>query len=127
MAVNRKPPQERVNLDPGLKRKTNFEGETHLKHFWNDSQWCVKFWIRSGNALRRHKTRGVTLLNLDDLFRGLVRDVVGRADRENTFVATDEESPLEEPGTLIVQEIFVPAVFDQFGDDHDDAPVGMFG
>ncbi len=53
MAVNRKLPAERLNLDPGLKGKTKFreqidpglKGKTkfreqsHLKRFWNDSQW----------------------------------------------------------------------------------------
>src|SRR4029077_11230751 len=57
--------------------------------------------------------------------RGLVGDVVGCADGENALVATDEERPFEEPGALVVQEIFVPAIFDQLGNDDDDAPVGM--
>jgi hypothetical protein len=37
MAVNRKRAAERYNLDPGLKKKTKFEEQSHLKHFWNDS------------------------------------------------------------------------------------------
>ena len=37
MAVNRKLPWERWNLDPGLKGKTKFGEQSHLKHFWNDS------------------------------------------------------------------------------------------
>jgi len=39
MAVNRKLPTEWLNLDPGLKGKTKFEEQSHLKRFWNDSQW----------------------------------------------------------------------------------------
>jgi hypothetical protein len=37
MAVNRKLPWERWNLDPGLKGKTKFGEQSHLKRFWNDS------------------------------------------------------------------------------------------
>jgi hypothetical protein len=40
MAVNRKLTKDRWNLDPVLERKTNFEQQSHLKHFWNDSQQC---------------------------------------------------------------------------------------
>jgi len=39
MAVNGKLPAERLNLDPGLKGKTKFREQSHLKRFWNDSQW----------------------------------------------------------------------------------------
>ena len=37
MAVNRKRPVERQNLDPGLKEKTEFGKQSHLKRCWNDS------------------------------------------------------------------------------------------
>jgi hypothetical protein len=45
MAVNRKLPAERLNLDPGLKRKTKFGEHSHLKRFWNASQreWSFGF------------------------------------------------------------------------------------
>jgi hypothetical protein len=45
MAVNRKLPAERLNLDPGLQRKTKFGEQSHLKRFWNDSQraWRSEF------------------------------------------------------------------------------------
>src|SRR5216684_3669406 len=46
MAVNRKLPKNRWNLDPGLKGKTKFEEQSHLKRFWNDSQKWTKFWIQ---------------------------------------------------------------------------------
>ncbi len=67
-----------------------------------------------------------TLLMTPSLFRGLVGDIVGRADGENALVAADEERPFEEPCALVMKEIFVPAIFDQLGNDDDDAPVGMF-
>jgi len=38
MAVNRKLHAERLNLDPGLKGKTEFGEQSHLKRFWKDSQ-----------------------------------------------------------------------------------------
>jgi hypothetical protein len=43
MAVNRKLPKDRWNLDPGLDRKTNFGQQSHLKRFWNDSQRAKEF------------------------------------------------------------------------------------
>ena len=38
MAVNRRLPKERLNLDPGLVRKTKPRGKNHLKPFWILSQ-----------------------------------------------------------------------------------------
>jgi len=43
MAVNRKLPTKRLNLDPGLKGKTKFGGQSHLKRFWIDSKRGVEF------------------------------------------------------------------------------------
>jgi hypothetical protein len=45
MAVNRKLPAGGLNLDPGLKGKTKFGEQSHLKRFWNDSQrvWSSGF------------------------------------------------------------------------------------
>src|SRR5438045_9509531 len=57
-------------------------------------------------------------------FRGLSGDVVWRADGENALVAADQERPFKEACTLIVQEIFVPAIFDQFGNDNNNMPRG---
>ncbi len=48
-------------------------------------------------------------------FRGLLRDVIGRAGGINALVATDQEGPFEEPGALVVQEVFVPTALHQFG------------
>jgi hypothetical protein len=42
MAVNRKLPRNRWNLDPGLWGKTKLAGQTHLKRLWNDSEPDVK-------------------------------------------------------------------------------------
>jgi hypothetical protein len=64
MAVNRKLPKERLNLDPGLMGKTKFREQIHLKRFWNDSQ------------LR--EIREVTSLNLEDLLPGESRSNAGR-------------------------------------------------
>ena len=59
-------------------------------------------------------------------FRGLLRDVIGRAGGINALVATDQEGPFEEPGALVVQEVFVPTALHQFGNDHDNLSVGVF-
>src|SRR5256884_2698173 len=59
-------------------------------------------------------------------FRALLRDVVGRAGGINALVAADQECPFEEPGALVVQEVFVPTALHQFGNDHDNLPVGVF-
>src|SRR5947207_995815 len=58
-------------------------------------------------------------------FRGLSGDVVWRADGENALVAADQERPFKEACTLIVQEIFVPAIFDQFGNDDNNMTSGV--
>lgn len=42
MAVNRRPSKERLNLDPGLSGKTNFDRNNHLKLFLNVSQTKLK-------------------------------------------------------------------------------------
>src|SRR5260370_6206837 len=57
----------------------------------------------------------------------MVRDVVGGAGGENARVAADEERPFEESAALVVQKIFVPAILDQFGNDHDNLAVGVLG
>src|SRR5207302_10964978 len=42
VAVNRKLPWERLNLDPGLKGKTKSGEQNHLKRFWKNSQLGIK-------------------------------------------------------------------------------------
>src|SRR5260370_7445074 len=106
--------------------KTNFGPQSHLKRFWNDYQRHVQFWISNLGILTSSNLGKYHLLNLDDLLCGLFRDVVGRADGENALVATDEKSPFEEPGALVVKEVFIPAILYQFGNDHDNLAVGMF-
>jgi hypothetical protein len=60
MAVNRKLPAERLNLDPGLKRKTKFGEHSHLKRFWNDSQRVWSFWILQLASSQLREIREVT-------------------------------------------------------------------
>ena len=57
---------------------------------------------------------------------GVVPEVVRRVEREDALVAFDKEKPLEQATALIVQKIFVPLAFGEFGDDHDDATLGLF-
>jgi hypothetical protein len=57
--------------------------------------------------------------------RGLPGDVVGRADGENALVAADQKRPFQEPGALVVQEVFIPAIFDKLGNHDDNAPIGV--
>jgi len=66
------------------------------------------------------------LANAGNLPRVLLRDVVRGANGENALVATHQKRPLEEPGTLVMEEIFVPAILDQLWNDDDNAPIGMF-
>ena len=42
MAVNRRLLKKRLNLDPGLVRKTKPREKNHLKVFWKDSQCALK-------------------------------------------------------------------------------------
>src|SRR5438045_9399340 len=58
-------------------------------------------------------------------FRGLSGDVVWRADGENALVAADQERPFKEACTVIVQEMFVPAIFDEIGSDDNNVPSGV--
>ena len=66
------------------------------------------------------------MLNLDDLFRGLLGDIVRRADCEYTIVPANEQGPFEQTGALVVEKIFIPAVFDQCGNDYYDFAVVVF-
>ncbi len=70
-------------------------------------------------------SRTTRTINCLASFRGLSGDVVWRADGENALVAADQERPFKEACTLIVQEIFVPAIFDQFGNDDNNMTSGV--
>jgi len=56
---------------------------------------------------------------------GMIAQVIGGVDGENALVATNFQHPFQQAAALVVQEVFVPRAFDQFGDDHDDAAVRM--
>jgi hypothetical protein len=56
---------------------------------------------------------------------GVVAEIVGRVQREDAFVAFDEEEPFEEAAALVVEEIFVPATFGEFWNDDEDAAIGL--
>jgi hypothetical protein len=57
---------------------------------------------------------------------GVFAEVVGGADSKDALVATDLQEPFQEAAALVVQKIFVPAAFDEFGDDHHNAPLRVF-
>lgn len=58
---------------------------------------------------------------------GVVAEIVGRVEGEDALVAFDEEEPFEEAAALVVEEIFVPAAFGEFGNDNEDAAIGLLG
>src|SRR5271155_3691740 len=70
-----------------------------------------------GDVLVRRRFEG-------DLLRAL-RKIVGRRDGENIFVAAHQQQPFEQASTLIVQKIFVPAIFHQFWNQHYELAVRM--
>ena len=41
-------------------------------------------------------------------------------------VALGEERPFEETATLVMKEIFVPAILDELGNHNDDVAAGIF-
>ena len=52
-------------------------------------------------------------------------DVPGGADGEDALIALHKEQPLQKPAALIVEKVFVPAVFNELRDDDDDVALGM--
>ena len=52
-------------------------------------------------------------------------EIVRRVEREDALVAFHEKQPLEQAAALIVQKIFVPLPFGEFGNDDNDATIGM--
>ena len=56
---------------------------------------------------------------------GLFPDVPGRAHREDAFIAAGEKHPFKKAAALIVEKVFVPFVFHEFGYNHNNAAIGM--
>src|SRR6266404_6087045 len=56
---------------------------------------------------------------------GVIAEVVGGAYGEDALVAADLQRPFQEAAALIVQKIFVPAAFYEFGDDDHNSPLRM--
>ena len=52
-------------------------------------------------------------------------DMPGGAHCEDAFVAAGEQHPFQKPSALIVEEVLIPFVFHQLGDDHDDSASGI--
>src|SRR5260370_28368514 len=71
------------------------------------------------------KFRKVTLLNLDDLFRGMLREGVRRSYGEDARVAVDQQRPFEQAGALVVQEVLLPAALHQLRNYHPNLPRGL--
>lgn len=52
-------------------------------------------------------------------------NVIGGADGEDPFISACQKSPLQKAGALVMEEEFIPAVFDQLRDHHDYAAAAM--
>jgi hypothetical protein len=102
------------------------EGVPNSLHVVFPENWIHSPWKRLVVLLVGDQNR-VRRLTSQASLRGVVGDVVGRAGGENARVPADEKRPFEEPAALVVQEVFVPAILDQFGNDHDNLAVGMLG
>src|SRR5580698_8344171 len=59
--------------------------------------------------------------------RRVMTEIVGRVERVDALVAFDEQEPFEQAAALVVQKILVPPSFGEFGNDDDDAAIGVFG
>src|SRR5271157_150014 len=66
------------------------------------------------------------LLNPSAMELGSLPDVPGCAYGEDVFIAAGEQHPFQKPGSLIVEEVFVPFVLHELRYDHDDIASGMF-
>jgi hypothetical protein len=56
---------------------------------------------------------------------GSFPDIPGRSHRKDALIAAGEKHPFQKPAALIVEEIFVPFVFHEFGYDDNNAAIGM--
>src|SRR5258707_4035297 len=52
-------------------------------------------------------------------------DVPGGSHRKDALVAVGEQHPFEKAAALIVEKVFKPSVFHEFGYHHDDAAIGV--
>lgn len=53
----------------------------------------------------------------------LIGKIAGRGERENALVALRKERPLKQATALVVEKVFVPAIFNERGYDHHDPPL----
>src|ERR1700751_1784801 len=66
------------------------------------------------------------LSRLTRWFRPVIGNIPWCGEGGNALVALREERPLEQPAALVMQKIFIPAIFDERGDDDDDRALRMF-
>ena len=59
------------------------------------------------------------------VIEGVVAEIVRSVECVDALVALYEQKPFEETAALIVQEIFVPLAFGEFGNDDEDAAIGL--
>src|SRR3984893_14679015 len=74
----------------------------------------------------RPSERGViTLLRPLSVSFWMFTEIVGRRKREDALVSVHHQHPFQQAAALVVEKIFIPAAFHQFGDHHHDASIGM--
>ena len=56
----------------------------------------------------------------------LVGEVTGGGEGKDALVALGQEGPFEQAAALVVQEILVPAIFNESGNNDNDSAVGIF-
>jgi len=59
-------------------------------------------------------------------FPRVIGNIAWRGESGNALIALGEEGPLEQAAALVMQKIFIPAIFDERGDDDDDRALRMF-
>ena len=58
---------------------------------------------------------------------GMVAEIIGGVERVDALVAFYEQQPFKQAAALVMKEIFVPLSFGEFGNDDNDAAIGLFG
>src|ERR1700686_3349803 len=105
-----------------------------LGHFGSTAAVLHFRWRGNGSRLKvsatsKQKPRSLfTRLNVLRQLRfvgraGVFAEGVGCADGEDALVAAALQGPFQEATALIVQKIFVPSAFYEFGDHHHNAPL----